>query len=214
VNFILLKRLTSLNALVAFAVIFCIPIAKHTLVVCDIRLKIWKILVGLNSHTLAEAAQRLLKRAMSLVLKLEELAVLNAGCADGKTKITGGMKIVESKIKTSGFPNFAKQQFLFRMLVTRKYLKLFCSNKKETKGTIEKNIFMNEYQFPTLARAAIIAFSTRNECAAASLRSWTLACTFGARGVDSSTTARIASCICRFCSLRRQISSSFSCQGC
>ena len=47
----------------------------------NIRLKIWKILVGLNSHALAEAAQRLLNRAVRLVLKLEELAVLNAGGA-------------------------------------------------------------------------------------------------------------------------------------
>ena len=76
----------------------------------NIKIRIRKMLqLGLDSHTPDEEAQRSLKMAKNLMLKhnLEEMDVINAGGADGKTKMTGGMKVVELKSKSSCAPNNA-----------------------------------------------------------------------------------------------------------
>jgi hypothetical protein len=76
----------------------------------NIRIKIRKMLqVGLHPGTPNEEAERSLRIAHSLLQKhnLEELDVINAGGADGKTKMTGGMKVVELRSKAGTAPNNA-----------------------------------------------------------------------------------------------------------
>jgi hypothetical protein len=76
----------------------------------NIKIRIRKMLqVGLHPGTPNEEAERSLKIAHSLLQKhnLEEMDVVNAGGADGKTKLTGGMKVVELKSKSGNTPNNA-----------------------------------------------------------------------------------------------------------
>jgi hypothetical protein len=76
----------------------------------NIKIKIRKMLqVGLHPGTPNEEAERSLKIAHSLLQKhnLEEMDVINAGGPDGKTKLTGGMKVVELKSKSGFAPNNA-----------------------------------------------------------------------------------------------------------
>ena len=76
----------------------------------NIKIKIRKMLqVGLHPGTPNEEAERSLKLAHNLLQKhnLEEMDVINAGGADGKSKLTGGMKVVELKSKSGHPPNNA-----------------------------------------------------------------------------------------------------------
>ena len=76
----------------------------------NIKMKIRKMLqVGLHPATPNEEAERSLKMAHNLLQKhnLEEMDVINAGGVDGKTKMTGGMKVVELKSRSGFAPNNA-----------------------------------------------------------------------------------------------------------
>jgi hypothetical protein len=76
----------------------------------SIKIRIRKMLqVGLHPGTPNEEAERSLKIAHNLLQKhnLEEMDVLDAGGIDGKTKMTGGMKVVELKSKSNFAPNNA-----------------------------------------------------------------------------------------------------------
>jgi hypothetical protein len=76
----------------------------------NIKIKIRKMLeVGMHHATPNEEAERAMKMAYSLLQKhnLEEMDVINAGGADGKTKMTGGMKLVELRSKSNYAPKRA-----------------------------------------------------------------------------------------------------------
>lgn len=76
----------------------------------NIKIRIRKMLqVGLHPGTPNEEAERSLKIAHNLLQKhnLEEMDVINAGGADGKTKMTGGMKVVQLRSKSGVAPNNA-----------------------------------------------------------------------------------------------------------